>query len=59
MFKSKKQFASLAQVRVLSVSRLYEKIGTVPDSDPQIVKDGFLSKKIPQSCEWGGAGISE
>ena len=41
MFKSKEQFASLAQIRVLSVSRLYKKIGSVPDSDLQIVKDGF------------------
>ena len=41
IFKSKKQFASLAQIRVFSVSRLYKKIGTAPDSDLQLVKKGF------------------
>lgn len=40
-FKEKMQFASLAQIRVLSVSRLYKKMGMVPDSDLQTVKDGF------------------
>lgn len=34
-------FAVLAQARVLSVARLYKKIGMVPDSDLEIVKTGF------------------
>ena len=41
VFKNKKQFASLAQIRVFSASRLYKKIGTVPNSDLQKVKEGF------------------
>lgn len=40
-FKGKIQFASLAQIRVFSVSRLYKKMGMVPNSDLQSVKNGF------------------
>ena len=40
-FKNKKQYASLAQARVFSVSRLYKKMGTVSDSDLLIVREGF------------------
>ena len=40
-FKNKRQFASLAQARVFSVSRLYRKIGMVPDSDLEMVRQGF------------------
>ena len=40
-FKDKTQYAALAQARVFSVSRLYTKIGMLPDSDLKIVKDGF------------------
>lgn len=40
-FKNKKQYASLAQIRVLSVCRLYRKMGMVPESDLEIVKNGF------------------
>lgn len=40
-FKNKQQFASLAQIRVLSVSRLYKKIGTMPNSDLGLIKEGF------------------
>lgn len=40
-FKNKVQYASLAQVRVLSVSRLYKKMGMVPNSDLRIIKNGF------------------
>ena len=32
-FKNKRQYAALAQVRVLSTSRLYERIGMLPNSD--------------------------
>ena len=41
VFKDKVQYAALAQARVFSVSRLYTKMGMVPDSDLQIVRDGF------------------
>ena len=41
VFKDKTQYAALAQVRVFSVSRLYTKMGMVPGSDLQIVRDGF------------------
>ena len=41
VYCNKKQYASLAQIRVFSVSRLYKKIGMIPNSDLRIVKDGF------------------
>lgn len=40
-FKNREQIAVLAQARVLSVFRLYKKMGTVPDSDLELVRDGF------------------
>lgn len=40
-FKNKKQYAALAQIRVLSTSRLYERIGMLPNSDFEVVRDGF------------------
>ena len=40
-FKGIDQYAALAQARVFSTSRLYKKIGMVPGSDLQIVRDGF------------------
>lgn len=43
VFKNKKQFASLAQIRVFSVSRLYKKMGMIPESDLRIIKNGFRS----------------
>lgn len=41
VFKNKRQFASIAQIRVFSVSRLYKKIGTAPNSDLQLIKADF------------------
>lgn len=41
VFQNKKQTAALAQARVMSVSRLYRRMGTIPDSDLKIVKTGF------------------
>lgn len=41
VFKDKNQNAVLAQARVLSVYRLRRKMGTVPNSDLQLVRDGF------------------
>lgn len=41
IFRDKKQTAALAQARVMSVSRLYKRMGTIPNSDLEIVKAGF------------------
>lgn len=41
VFKEREQYASLAQIRVLSVSRLYKKMGMIPNSDLELIKDGF------------------
>ncbi len=40
-FKNKNEYAVLAQARVLSVSRLYKRIGVVPNSDLELVRTGF------------------
>ncbi len=41
IFQDKKQVAVLAQARVISVFRLYKKMGTVPNSDLELVREGF------------------
>ena len=41
-FLNKKEYAAICQARVMSVSRLYDKIGRVPDSDLEKVRDGFM-----------------
>lgn len=41
IFKERNQNAVLAQSRVLSVYRLKRKMGSVPDSDLELVKEGF------------------
>ncbi len=41
VFRDKKQTAALAQARVMSVSRLYERMGVTTRGDFQKVKDGF------------------
>lgn len=40
-FQGKNEFAVLAQARTFSVSRLYNRIGVVPDSDLELVRNGF------------------
>lgn len=40
-FGGKKEWAALSQVRVVSVSRLYNRIGYVDDQDMEKVKTGF------------------
>ena len=40
-FKNKQQYAVLAQARVVSVYRLHRKMGTVPNSDLELVRIGF------------------
>ena len=41
VFHNKKETATLAQVRVLSVSRLHNKVGMMSDLDFEKVKSGF------------------
>lgn len=41
VFQEKDQIAVLAQARVMSVSRLYRRMGTLPNSDLELIKDGF------------------
>ena len=41
VFQDKKQTAVLARARVISVFRLYKRMGTVSNSDLEIVKRGF------------------
>ena len=41
-FKNKKQYASLAQVRIISTCRLTNRMGTLPMSDYLKIKDGYL-----------------
>ena len=48
-FKSKNEIAAVHQMKNMDVSRLYEKIGQVPDSDLKLVKEriiGLLSNSI-------------
>ena len=40
-FLGKKEFAAICQARVISVSRLYAKIGQIPKSDLEIIKKAF------------------
>lgn len=40
-FLGKKEFAAICQARVMSVSRLYSKIGQLPASDLDVVKKAF------------------
>lgn len=42
VFKDKLQVAALAQARSISVSRLYKKMGEVPKSDLEKVREAFL-----------------
>ena len=41
IFKNKNQYANLSQARMMSVNRLCRKMGTVPQSDLGLVKNGF------------------
>jgi len=42
-FLGKYAYAALCQARVMSTSRLYSKIGRLPESDLAIVKKGFFN----------------
>ena len=41
VFKNKQQYAVLSQIRILSVSRLNKRMGTLPASDYELVREGF------------------
>lgn len=41
VFRDKTSVAVLSQARVVSVSRLYDRMGTLPDTDFVLVKEGF------------------
>ncbi len=41
-FLGRVQFAAISQARVMSTSRLFTRIGQVPDTDLVIVKNAFL-----------------
>ena len=41
-FLGKREYAALCQARVMSSSRLYEKIGQIPLSDLEIVRKAFV-----------------
>lgn len=41
VFRDKEEIAALAQARVLSVARLYKRMGTISDSDFDLVKSAF------------------
>ena len=63
-FKGKNEFAVLAQTETVSVSRLYRKMGAVPEADLELVRSrlcGLISgKKYPLVSEsQGWAGIPE
>lgn len=61
-FKKKISIASLAQARTMSVSRLYRRMGTIPDTDLELVREGFrklyLKKISPQLKSRGWCGYS-
>ena len=42
VFLNKSQYAAICQARVMSASRLYNKIGQIPKTDLEIVKRAFL-----------------
>ena len=41
IFKDKLQVAVLSQARIMSVYRLYKKMGATPDSDLELVREAF------------------
>lgn len=41
-FQNKEHVACLAQARIFSVSRMYEKMGELDDKDVEKIKSGFL-----------------
>ena len=46
MFRDKLQVAALAQARVISTSRLYDKLGEISDSDLELIREQFAKLYI-------------
>lgn len=46
-FQGRNQVAVLAQIRVISGSRLYRKIGDIDDSDKTIIREAFRNLYLP------------
>ena len=42
VFKDADEYANLSQARTFSTSRLYDKIGQLPNFDLELIKDGFF-----------------
>ena len=42
VFRDRNQYAAICQAKSMSVFRLYRKMGMVPKSDLEMVRDGFL-----------------
>lgn len=49
VFKDRLEVAVLAQARVMSVARLYKRIGTIPDSDFEMIQQGFAKLYLDKS----------
>lgn len=52
IFREEKRWAVLCQARMCSVYRLYRKIGSLPETDLDMIRNAFLElhlKKSPQS----------
>ncbi len=47
-FQGKKQTAVLSQIRTISVSRLYRKLGVIDDNDKKVIKDAFRALYLPE-----------
>lgn len=46
-FQGKEQVAVLAQIRVISVARLYRKIGSIDDNDKTVIREAFRALYLP------------
>ncbi len=46
-FQGREQVAVLAQIRVISVARLYRKIGSIDDSDKIVIREAFRALYLP------------
>lgn len=49
IFKDKMEVAVLAQARVMSVARLYKRMGTIPGSDFEAIRQGFARLYLGES----------
>lgn len=47
-FQGRDETAVLAQIRVISVSRLYSKMGNIDDSDKIVIREAFKKLYLPE-----------